>query len=47
MIDALVVGGGFGRSFLHPFQLHPEAGTVGLVEPDLWLRREPVGMPST
>lgn len=34
MIDVLVVGAGFGRDFLHLYQLHPDVGAVGLVEPD-------------
>lgn len=40
MIDVLVVGGGFGRDFLPLYQLHPETGAVGLVEPRAALRRE-------
>lgn len=40
MIDILVVGAGFGRDFLHLYQLHPEVARVGLVEPQAHVRRE-------
>ncbi|MBN9177510.1 MAG: Gfo/Idh/MocA family oxidoreductase [Microbacterium sp.] len=39
MIDVLVVGAGFGRDFLHLYQLHPDVDRVGLVEPDGGVRR--------
>jgi hypothetical protein len=40
MIDVLVVGGGFGRDFLHLYRSHADVGQVGLVEPEAGLRRE-------